>query len=264
MNEMTDPWREELGAYLLGALDADEAEGMRLHLEQCPACRAEYAQLAPAVDLLAKVPAEAFAAEQASAEPLDPAVWERLRARAGLPGAAQSPSDVRFAQAPSAPRPTSLARPPRSKAPTRPSHRPRRPMRPTTAALLSGALVACAAFGIYQGTRPNPVPVVALGVTETVSATNTADGVSGTVQYWPTGWGSGVQITLRGVKPGDNCILYAEDGHGNKSVASSWWAPPVYGQSATIPGGVNMLSSNIKKFQVTTTVGEVLLDIPAS
>jgi predicted anti-sigma-YlaC factor YlaD len=264
MNELTDPWREELGAYLLGALDADEAERMRLHLEQCPECRAAYAELAPTVDLLAKVPAEAFAAEQSSEEPLDPAVWERLRARAGLPGAAQSPSDVRFAQAPSGPRPNTLGRPPRSNASTRPSRRPRRQMRPATAALLSGVLVAGAAFGIYQGTRPSPAPVVALGPAETVSATNAADGVSGTVQYWPTGWGSGVQITLRGVKPGDNCVLYAEDGHGNKSVASSWWAPEVYGQSATIPGGVNMASSNIKNFQVTTTVGEVLLDIPAS
>jgi anti-sigma factor RsiW len=265
MSEQTDPWREELGAYLLGALEADEAERVRLHLEQCPECRAAYAELAPVVDLMAKVPAEAFAAEQSADEPLDPAMWERLRTRAGLPGAAQTPSDVRFQAAPSLPRSKAGTRPPRSGAPTGPRRQARRPMRPATAALISGVLVAVAAFGIYEGTRPaSTVPAVALSNTETVSATNAADGVSGSVQYRPTGWGSWVQITLSGVKPGDACVLYAEDGHGNKAVASSWWAPPVLGQSATIPGGVNMQASDIKSFQVITTVGDVLLNIPAS
>ena len=264
MSEQTDPWREELGAYLLGALEADEAERVRLHLEQCPQCRAAYAELAPVVDLMAKVPAEAFAAERSVDEPLDPAMWDRLRARAGLPGAAQTPSDVRFQTAPSVPKSNAIARPPRSSGSTGPSRRSRRQMRPATAALLSGVLVAAAAFGIYAGTRPaSTTPVVALD-TDTVSATNAADGVSGSVQYRPTGWGSWVQITLRGVKPGDACVLYAEDGHGNKAVASSWWAPPVLGQSATIPGGVNMQASDIKNFQVITTVGDVLLNIPAS
>jgi len=57
-------------------------------------------------------------------------------------------------------------------------------------------------------------------------------------------------------------VLYAEDGHGNKVVASSWWAPSAVTQSATIPGGVDMDASKIKNFQVTTTVGQVLLTIP--
>jgi anti-sigma factor RsiW len=264
MSEQTDPWREELGAYLLGALEAEEAERVRLHLEQCPGCRSAYAELAPVVDLMAKVPAEAFTADESADEPLDPAVWERLRSRAGLPGAAHFPSDVRFQQAPNAPKPSAFARPPRSSAPTRPGRRTRRPMRPATAALLSGVLVAGAVVGIYQGTQSSPAaPVVASGG-ETVSATNAVDGVSGTVRYGPSSWGSWVQITLKGVKPGDACVLYAEDGHGNKSVASSWWAPSVLGQSATIPGGVNMDSADIKTFEVTTTVGEVVLNIPAS
>lgn len=265
MTDQTHPWREDLGAYLLGALEADEAERMRLHLLECPACQAEYAELAPVVNLLAKVPAEAFAAERSAPdEAPDPAMWERLRSRAGLPGAAAFPSDVRFHPAPSAPRPNGSARPPRSssRAATRPTRRGGRPMRPATAALISGVLVAAAAFGIYAGTRPaSSAPEAA---TETVSATNAVDGVSGTVQYRPTDWGSWVQITLKGVKPGNDCVLYAEDGQGNKSVASTWWAPTVTGQSATIPGGVDMQSSSIKNFQVITTVGDVLLTIPAS
>jgi hypothetical protein len=73
-----------------------------------------------------------------------------------------------------------------------------------------------------------------------------------------------VQITLKGVKPGDDCVLYATDRHGNKAVASTWWAPSVNSESATIPGGVAMAAGDIQNFQVTTSAGEVLLTVPTS
>ncbi|HTJ67880.1 MAG TPA: zf-HC2 domain-containing protein [Actinospica sp.] len=268
MSEETHLWREELGAYLVGALDAEEAERMRVHLEGCPACRAEYAELAPVAGLLAKVPAEAFFTAADSGAAPDPAMWDRLRARAGLPapGVAGSPSDVRLRANPTLPggqRPGGPVRPQQPSPSTRPSpRRARRSMHPSTAALISGVLVAAAAFGLYAGTRPSTKADTA-GI-ETVSAVNAADGVSGTVQYRPTDWGSWVQITLKGVKPGDDCVLYATDGHGNKAVASTWWAPSLTSEAATIPGGVAMDAADIKNFQVTTTAGEVLLTVPAS
>jgi anti-sigma factor RsiW len=264
MSEQAHPWREDLGPYLLGALEPEEAERMRGHLEQCADCRAEYAELAPVVGLLATVPAEAFVDERYPLdEAPDPEMWERLRARAGLADAAEPPSQPRSGPPPSASRPGRSLRPPRTaSSPTGPARRARRPMRPTTAALISGVLVAGAAFGIYAGTRPAPKEPTAAA--ETVSATNAADGISASVRYRPTDWGSWVQITLKGVKPGNDCILYAEDGSGDKAVASTWWAPTLTNESATIPGGVSMQASDIKTFQVTTTVGQVLLTIPAS
>jgi hypothetical protein len=42
-------WRESLGAYALGQLDAQESAALEAHLEGCPACRAELDQLAPLV-----------------------------------------------------------------------------------------------------------------------------------------------------------------------------------------------------------------------
>jgi anti-sigma factor RsiW len=269
MTEETHQWREELGAYLMGALDPDEAERMRLHLEECAACRAEYAELAPVAGLLAKVPAEAFIANADPAPDAapDPAMWDRLRSRAGLPGAAESPSEARLRANPTLPsgqRPGGPVRPPQPNPSTRPSPRPvRRSLRPSTAALLSGVLVAAAAVGIYAGTRPASSTPESVGA-ETISASNAADGVSGTVQYRPTNWGSWVQITLKGVKPGDDCVLYATDRRGNKAVASTWWAPSLMGESATIPGGVSMEATDIQNFQVTTTAGEVLLTVPTS
>ncbi|HYC81404.1 MAG TPA: zf-HC2 domain-containing protein, partial [Solirubrobacterales bacterium] len=45
-------WREELSAYLLGALAPDEAEALKRHLEGCGPCREELRWLAPARDAL--------------------------------------------------------------------------------------------------------------------------------------------------------------------------------------------------------------------
>ena len=265
---MNHQWREDLGAYLLGTLVPADAEQMRAHLEWCQACRAEYAELAPVAGLLAKVPAEAFFEPSPGPGSMpDPAMWDRLRSRAGLVGGADGSSDPRLRANPVLPggqRPGGTVRPPQPNPASRPSsRRARRSMRPSTAALMSGVLVAAAAIGIFAATRPSSGTPEAAG-TETVTAQNAADGVTGTVQYRPADWGSWVQITLKGVKPGDDCVLYAMDKHGNKAVASSWWAPDAIGSTATIPGGVAMDASDIQKFQVATTAGEVLLTVPTS
>jgi hypothetical protein len=45
-------YREEIGAYLLGALTDDEREAFEQHMEECVECRAEIEQLRPAADAL--------------------------------------------------------------------------------------------------------------------------------------------------------------------------------------------------------------------
>jgi anti-sigma-K factor RskA len=47
-----DRWADSLGAWLLGALPEDEAEGFRRHLAQCAVCQEEAAALQVAVDVL--------------------------------------------------------------------------------------------------------------------------------------------------------------------------------------------------------------------
>jgi anti-sigma factor RsiW len=83
---------EALGAYTLGALDPDEAAAVRRHLTECRACAAEHEALAPLPGLLAA----ADGADAATAEPLSPAVEERLldayaRDRATRPRARRRP-----------------------------------------------------------------------------------------------------------------------------------------------------------------------------
>jgi len=45
-------WSEAVGAYLLGALDADECERFEAHLSTCPPCRADVAELRVAAEAL--------------------------------------------------------------------------------------------------------------------------------------------------------------------------------------------------------------------
>jgi hypothetical protein len=66
--------RPALGAYVLGALDPDEAASVARHLETCPECAAEHDALAPMPGLLQL----AGGAEQAVEAPLSPAFEERL------------------------------------------------------------------------------------------------------------------------------------------------------------------------------------------
>ena len=52
-----DQWADSLGAWLLGALPDDEAEGFRAHLADCPVCRDDAAALQVAADALPASPA---------------------------------------------------------------------------------------------------------------------------------------------------------------------------------------------------------------
>jgi len=69
-----DELRHSLGAYVLGALDVDDAAAVRRHLQDCPECAAERDSLVPLPSLLSL----AGGADAAVNEPLSPAFEERL------------------------------------------------------------------------------------------------------------------------------------------------------------------------------------------
>jgi anti-sigma factor RsiW len=71
---MCEELRTSLGAYVLGALDPDEAAEVRRHLLECPQCAAERDKLAELPGLLSL----AGGADAAVTEPLPPAFEERL------------------------------------------------------------------------------------------------------------------------------------------------------------------------------------------
>jgi predicted anti-sigma-YlaC factor YlaD len=54
MSQGCAEWRGDLGAYVIGALNREERIAMRRHLMACPACRADYVDLLPVRDWLAR------------------------------------------------------------------------------------------------------------------------------------------------------------------------------------------------------------------
>ncbi len=52
MGQACAGWRGEIGACIVGALDADADAAVRRHLRTCLTCRAEYEDLVPVRDWL--------------------------------------------------------------------------------------------------------------------------------------------------------------------------------------------------------------------
>ena len=76
-------YRESLGGYALHALEPDEAEAMKRHIESCPSCRAEYAELEGVPALLATLGGDA--PPELPPPALEEAVLDRFaRERRGL------------------------------------------------------------------------------------------------------------------------------------------------------------------------------------
>jgi anti-sigma factor RsiW len=88
-----DDLRHSLGAYVLGALDPEEAAAVRRHLQECPRCAAERDALTPLPSLLST----AGGADAAITEPLSPAFEERLLDAYARDHAARPPRRRRFA-----------------------------------------------------------------------------------------------------------------------------------------------------------------------
>jgi anti-sigma-K factor RskA len=176
--------RELLGAFALGAVEAEEAASVRAHLATCAECQAEIAQLWSAVDALPELiePMEpppglrdrisaAILAESAAGPQTPPVAW---------------PAPPEPASAPVAPLPS--AAPPA--APPAPLPEPIRPAKwwnraaPWAVAaalllLLSGGLLA---WNLQLRQQIVPTPVVE---TIALEATNAAPGASGEVIYRP-------------------------------------------------------------------------------
>ncbi len=273
--------RIALGSYALGALDPAEADQVRMHLVDCAACRAEYRELAAVPAVLARITETEMAAgpvppdgelltrllEKAAAREAsgrgavpDSAAYSPASARGSAQGAPGFESEPDFSAAHSGR--ASRHRPARQK----PAGRQRSGLlsslwsgsltRRVSIAAAGGVLAAAAVISVYAGTAGSN----GTAFTNTINAANAAMGITGTVQYHATEWGSWVQVTMHNVPPGDDCMLLAVDGKGNRVVASTWWAPS--SGTATIPGGVAMQADEISKFQVVTATGKTLLDVP--
>ncbi len=96
-----DRFRDDPGAYLLGALADDEQRAFELHMEQCPDCRDEVERLRPAADALSRSVEQVVAPDRLKSTLMDiveseareePARPARRRLRDLLPSRALRPA----------------------------------------------------------------------------------------------------------------------------------------------------------------------------
>jgi predicted anti-sigma-YlaC factor YlaD len=178
-----DETRIALGAYVVGSLDPSDRTSVDRHLESCPACRDELADLAVLPGLLGRVDvADVVAGEPAA----PPEFLERLLRAA---------SDERRTT--------------------------RRWRVLSAAAAIAVVFAAAGAIGVQvandDGGRSGiPPNAQVFNVTDPVSH------VTAKLTATPKGWGTSVRIQLTGVQQGQTCSLIVVGPGGSREQAAKW------------------------------------------
>ncbi len=250
-----DGIREMLGAYVLGALEPEETEEVRRHIETCPACTEEYAQLRPLPGLL-----DLVSVEEVTTSVPGPTAGVQGESRAAWP----LPTDRQWHAL--------VGRAERER-----SGRRRRALAATAGAVAAAGLLAFfGAFALRDGgdgsptATPSPTSSATAPAGDQVGAVDNRTGVHATVSFTAVGWGTKLAVELGGVPAGEKCSLIAVSASGRREVASSWQVPasgyprdPVSGGAGTItiPGAVGMQPDQIDHYEIVTVSGKKLLNI---
>jgi len=253
--------REAVGAYLLGGLEPAEADEVAAHLSECESCRADYAELADLVPLMAMVTEQD--AVRGPVRP-EPAVLGRVLETSRREGAQLQPKRGRklpvstaasFANAEAVPAPAAAAV-------------QRRPGR--TRLALTAACVLLAAAGSIIGVRmsTHSSPSTSWSATVMVSA-GTYGGANGNAansdimvvaDVTPTSWGSKISLRMNNVPDGYKCSMVVWGTDGRREPDGSWTAPP--GQTTfTIPATSSFSPDHISAIDVNLPGGVNLLRV---
>jgi anti-sigma-K factor RskA len=177
--------RELLGAFALGAVDAEEAEVLRAHLTTCAECQAELAELWAAVDAMADL-----------VEPMEPppALRERIAAavQADGRGGVVEPPPAAAPRAPETLRPPEPVRRPEPVPPSEPV-RAAEPIQPpatwwsraTPWAAAAAILLLLSAGLLIWNLRLREELTATTPLTIALAPTDAAPGASGEVHYQP-------------------------------------------------------------------------------
>lgn len=234
-----DEVRISLGAYVLGALPAAEADAVRDHVDRCQDCSAELAELAGLPRLLAMVPGAEVGA------------GSRTGRHAATPPPSEAPRLEKLLERAAAEQ-------------TRGRTRSRIMAGLSAAAAALVVLIGAAVFSSGSPGSPVVAPTQQPPGTFTLSA-HESTGEWAQLHVTPKGWGTLVSISLGGVDPGQTCRLEAVGEDGEREVASTWQVPfegyTAESGSITIPGAVGLSASDIDRYEVITTTGEHLITI---
>lgn len=221
---------EDVGAYLLGALDESEMDRFEAHLAECEVCGRQLEELSGLLPILDEVRADGVGFAQL---PDGDAMLGRLLAQVGG---------------------------------ERRARKRRRLVAVAAAAVLviGGPAVAVLATGDSGG---HPTTASAFAA-DRHSATNPATGASATVGIADKGWGSVVDLRLAGVRGPLTCSLIAVGRDGSRQTVATWSVPEVgYGTETqpnplTVHGAAGLHKSGISHFDVRATDGTLLVSVP--
>jgi hypothetical protein len=231
---MTCPRTVALGAYVLGALEREERARLEAHLETCAICREELDRLAPLPGLLSRLTLEET--EVLETPELGPALPEHsLQPEAGYSAAPLE--RALFAVA-----------------------RKRRRSRLMRAAAVAAALVLAAVVLVGgplldDDGDDGPAPL-------TAAASDLQTGVHGSAALTREPWGTRVELSLAGVRPGERCRLVVRAVGGRTEVAATWRVG--YLGTADVPGAVAIPADRLASLDVVTDDDRLLVRMPVT
>jgi putative zinc finger protein len=239
---MTCPRTVALGAYVLGALEREERARLEAHLETCAICREELDRLAPLPGLLSRLTLEET--EVLETPELGPAPFEPGPA---LPEHSLQP-EAGYSAAPLERALFAVAR----------ERRRSRLMR--AAAVAAAVLLAAVALvggPLLDGDDGDgdPAPL-------TAAASNLRTGVHGSAELTREPWGTRVELSLAGVRPGQHCRLVARAVGGRSEVAATWRAG--YLGTADVPGAVAIPADRLASLDVVAADDRLLVRMPVT
>jgi Putative zinc-finger len=247
---MTCPRTVALGAYVLGALERAERAELEAHLETCRICRDELDRLAPLPGLLSRLTVE----EAEVLDAADPALAVPALADPDLappePAAAEAAPSA--ATASSAPLERALFEVARER---RHARRVRAVGLVAALMLAASAVVGGVLLGGDEGGAPAPAPL-------TASASDLRTGVRGSAELTREPWGTRVEVSLAGVRPGERCRLVARSEAGRSEVAANWRVG--YLGTAEVPGAVGIPADRLVSLDVVTADNRVLVRMPVT
>lgn len=232
---------EFLGAYVLGLVDDDERAAIEAHLDTCPACRAEVAELSGLSDVLATAPPDAVLADLAALEAAD--------APTGFPAT----DDLLLQRT--------------LREMRRETGRSRR-LRLVTAAAAVVAVAGLAGVGgavLGSDEGGGQPPVAVEQGTRTLTATDAGTGVELTARIIPaTAW-TRLNVSVKGVEPGTLCQIVAVAADGRRDVAGSWVVatPKPGARRAGIDGSTSIAPDELAGVEIVDGTGKLLVGVSA-
>lgn len=215
----------ELGVYVLGAITpADRAMVIR-HLASCSRCREEVAWLAEVPALLRKVPIS----------DVMQLPGDRPRDHSGPPEALLDGLIGRVAAV----------------------RRRRRWSLAVAAAVLVTAATAGWALHLQPAAQPHRA-AASLGAAA-AGGFNAATGARVAVRYTPQPWGTEVQASVSGIRPGTACQIWATTTSGQRAIAGGWTVTRS-NPHAWYPASVPFPAGSLDSFDITVH-GTVLVTI---